>query len=82
MEESGSPQNRLRHATGQARGRVNQAERQIRQTIETTLEHLTGVVNRLEPRVRRAWHQTRAIQAALLAGLKAGAARYRAERRK
>ena len=70
------------HATGRARVHWGQAERQVRQAIDTSFQHLGRAMRRLEPGVQRALHQTRALGAGLRAGLKAGAAKYREARRK
>jgi hypothetical protein len=70
------------HATGRARVHWGRAERQVRQAIDISFQHLGRAMSRLEPGVQRALHQTRALQAGLRAGLKAGAAKYREARRK
>jgi hypothetical protein len=69
-------------ATGKAKVQLGRAERDVRDTIDTTLKRLNTALDGLEPRVRRALAQTKNAARGVRAGVRAGAQHYRQSSKK
>ena len=67
---------------GRARLRLLRMERQIRATLDATLETVDRTTKTLEPRVQRALDQANALRRGIEAGIKEGTKTYRRARPK
>jgi len=72
---------RAERTTGAARIRIMQAEKKMRGALEIGVNQLESAVHALEPRLKRALRETRAVSRGVRAGVKTGAETYRRSKR-